>query len=157
MSEHSSYTSGSGLSCGDNEGPIDGWLGIRPRIPLPRQPNADGRPVWEPPIFDYTDLIGEEYDQKRKTVQEYTNDVAKTTDFLDADIEVELLQMYYNWSCRNEEGSWYIRKDGVHDNFFYGLSLAINLDLLSARDKFYMFKFLVEPNDDGTYTVYSHE
>lgn len=85
MSEHSSYTSGSGLSCGDNEGPIDGWLAIRPRIPLPRQSNADGRPVWEPPIFDYTDLIGEEYDQKRKAVQEYTNDVAKTTDFLDAD------------------------------------------------------------------------
>lgn len=56
--------------------PVAGWL---PRD-LPQTPNADGRPVWEPPVLNFTYLIGEEYEKKAEAVMKhYRNDAAKAT------------------------------------------------------------------------------
>lgn len=55
------------------------------RRALPENGNVEGRPVWEPPMLNYSHLIDEEYEQKRGAVLEYfSNDVTKTTSFMDA-------------------------------------------------------------------------
>ena len=65
---------------------------------LPDFKNADGRPVWDPPIFSYDHLIGEEYEQKRKAYLKHNNnDVVKTTEMLDAGIEYDLFELYGKW------------------------------------------------------------
>lgn len=68
------------------------------RRPLPEAKNADGRPLWEPPIFDYSAWIGEEYEKQREAVLKYyKGDVVKTTKFFDLDVEADLMEDYYNW------------------------------------------------------------
>ena len=64
--------------------PIPIYYAPEPRRPLPQARNRAGRSVWEPPILDYSDLIGEEYEQKRKTLLKYfRDDVVKTTAYMD--------------------------------------------------------------------------
>ena len=65
---------------------------------LPDGRNINGRPVWEPPIFDYSQLIGEEYEKAREAVLKFLGgDVAKTTDFMDAHTESHLDRMFAHW------------------------------------------------------------
>lgn len=66
--------------------------------PLPITPRPDGRPVWEPPILDYLELIGEEYEKKREAVMKYTSDdVVWTTKLMDIYTEDQLLWKYFRW------------------------------------------------------------
>lgn len=50
--------------------------------------NCDGRPVWEPPIFDYSDLIDGEFDKKRQAALKLTKgDIVRTTAIMDLHAE----------------------------------------------------------------------
>ena len=61
--------------------------------------NCDGRPAWEPPIFDYSQWIGEEYENKRTAMLKYLNDdVARTTEAMDIATEDDLLTIYWSWA-----------------------------------------------------------
>lgn len=38
-------------------------------LPDPKlYPNIHSRPVWDPPVLDYTEWMGEEYEKKREAV-----------------------------------------------------------------------------------------
>lgn len=66
---------------------------------LPTFPNLAGRPIWEPPILNYTKLIDEEYDKKREAALKFTDgDVAKTTGIMDYHTEIELVRMQKDWA-----------------------------------------------------------
>lgn len=66
--------------------------------PLPTTLRPDGRPVWEPPILDYSELIGEVYENRRETVTKYTNNnVVETTELRDIYVEEQLLWEYFWW------------------------------------------------------------
>ena len=75
--------------------------------PLSLSRNIDGRPVWEPPILNYTDLIDDETNTKRReAVMQYTNnDIAKTTDIMDVYTELRLLWDYKIWAIDNSKQS----------------------------------------------------
>ena len=49
---------------------------FRRRRPLPLGRNTDGRPVWEPPVFGYSCLIGDEELKRREAVVKYTGEDA---------------------------------------------------------------------------------
>lgn len=69
--------------------------------------NIDGRPVWEPPILNYLDLIVEEYEKFREEVLKYTGgEVVRTTEILDARTELEALWMYTDWIVHNKVDAW---------------------------------------------------
>ena len=87
---------GSSAAKGFNEDvyPPDFWRpllrGIKRWKPhaLPESLNMDDKHVWEPPVFAYNHLIGEEYEKKREAVLIYTkDDRARTTEILDIDVE----------------------------------------------------------------------
>ena len=62
---------------------------------LPARLNIGGRPVFEPPILDYSAWIGEENEKKREAVMKETGeDRPKTSQFMDNSIELDLLGVY---------------------------------------------------------------
>lgn len=62
--------------------------------PLPTGPNTDNRPVWEPPIFSYTDMT-DDYEKQCRAVLKYADDdVVKTTAIMDEMIDKELINRY---------------------------------------------------------------
>lgn len=72
---------------------------------MPSSPNPGGRPVWEPLIFDYSDLISDECLEKRKAILKYRNgDVAKTTKLLELKDELNLLCRYEDWAVTGSSG-----------------------------------------------------
>lgn len=74
---------------------------------LPATRNIDGRPVWEPPILNYSDLIDKEYEKLREEVLKYSgDDVVRTTEILDARTELEALWMYRDWIIHNIVDPW---------------------------------------------------
>ena len=48
------------------------YLRSLPRQPFPEGRYPNGRPVWEPPILDYSKLIDDEYENKREAVLKLT-------------------------------------------------------------------------------------
>lgn len=75
------------------------------REPLPDTLNRDGRSVWEPPIIDYSDVIGDEYEEKRKAVLRTTRgNVEKATENLDKEAEWRLLDRYLDYVMRMLQG-----------------------------------------------------
>lgn len=40
---------------------------------LPEGKNCNSRPVWEPPILDYSDVVGEVFEKKKEAVLRFTN------------------------------------------------------------------------------------
>lgn len=65
-------------------------------LPLSDGRHADRRPVLEPPMFDYSALIGEERDKKRDAVLNTAHDVVRTTKIMDAATESDLLRKYWD-------------------------------------------------------------
>ena len=50
----------------------------------------------------YSELIDEDHDKKRDApMKHFSNDWAKSTEFMDADTELELLDMYKDWLFSN--------------------------------------------------------
>ena len=63
---------------------------------LPWARNCNGRPVREPPIFDYSHIIGEVFEKKSEALINYfKEDVVRTTEVMDKTIE-ELKSRYRN-------------------------------------------------------------
>lgn len=120
--------------------------------PLPEGLNVDGRHVWEPPILDYSELIDEEYEQKRKAYLKYTGgDSAKTTQFLDTSIELDLLHMYGDWvyfhCSSNDEGC-----DPPPAAFYRALSNEIYIDHADVA-KEWSPSVAEKRNEDGSYEI----
>lgn len=94
------------------------------RAPLLFGRNADGRPVWEPPILDHSDLIGDEYHKKREALTKFAgNDVAKTTKVLDILDEGALYRTHAQGVA---EKAWFVWSlttgdELVHHRFFANL------------------------------------
>lgn len=62
---------------------------------LPQGPNVAGRPVWEPPILDYSQSIDEDYEKKHEAVLKHTGgDMVRITNYMGKDTEYDLLEMY---------------------------------------------------------------
>lgn len=69
---------------------------------LPTAVNIDGRPVWEPPVLDYSHLVDTEhaqpYTKRKDAVLLHTGgDIVKTTKIMDTFHELELLTEYIAW------------------------------------------------------------
>lgn len=88
----------------------------------------DGRPLWEPPVLRYHELIGEEYEQRRKSYLKYTNDdVVRTTEMMGASIEFDLLQLYLDWADHNVEDAL-----GCHDDKGEAFLQALTRDIFTG-------------------------
>lgn len=129
----------------------------RKQAGLPDVPNIDGRPIWEPPIFDYSDLIGEEYEKKREAAWKYTGgDVVKTTAIMDLTTEHALIVDYSRWSNSNRDGA-----NTPSDQFFAALTRELSVDSNEISDaprddngdRLHEIEF--EKLEDGTYLAMS--
>ena len=56
------------LSCLQKHPFVNIPVWIPPEMAQSKAKNCDGQPVWKSPIFDYSDLIGEEFEKKKKAV-----------------------------------------------------------------------------------------
>ena len=121
-----------------------------PRRPLPQGKNSNGRPVWEPPLFDYRELIGEAYEEKRKTLLSYyRNDVVKTTAFLDFDAEHQLLGMYKDLAFGEQQRAQE-HGDSEETEFFRDLRREIIVDFNEAVRKSPGFSLMLRRREDTT-------
>ena len=102
------------------------WVWQTPR-------NQKGRPIWEPPAFDYSEYIYEEYEKKRKALLKYTGgDVARATEIMDVETERWLLSefsQYREWAADNWEGA----VDSKTRKFFWDLWEEVHQDRKSTR------------------------
>mgnify|MGYP003308253267 CR=1 FL=1 len=122
------------------------------RRPLPQGLNIDGRPVWESPILDYHDLIGEEYEKKREAVLKYfRGDVAKATAFMDDITEYNLILMH---SCSVDQDMYRAQaeEDGEMAAFFQHLRQELFVDRADLIGTGY-YEFTLKRRVDGTYRV----
>lgn len=110
---------------------IEREIGWSPR-PLPTAPNQYGRPVWEPPILDYSDLIDEEYEKKWKAALKYTKgDRARATLIMDLHDESRLLGRYDDWVEDNRNTA----QDKESLQFYLGLHEALYDDHFTVMDE----------------------
>lgn len=98
---------------------------------LPDAPNVDGRPIWEPPILDYSHLIdsehGQPYTKQREAVLAFTGqDVARATAILDQHEESELLNDFIEWAKINGT----VTEDPQAQAFWQGLRDNLRIELL---------------------------
>ena len=108
------------------------------RPPLAESRNIDGRPVWEPPVLAYTELIDEDYDKKREAALRYTsNDVAKATVILDTVTELELLVMYHDWLQLHSNHGADKSIPGETRNFYDGLYEQVEKDRMELSKEWY--------------------
>ena len=119
---------------------------------LPDGRNVDGRPVWEPPIFDYSQWIEDEYEKKREAMLEFMEgNRAATTDMMDIDTELELSIQYWCWAADNGRAA----EDDRCRSFFEGLAheLGEEYDQIYRewRDEGAAF---FDRGPDGTYVVF---
>ena len=72
----------------------------QPRRPLPEGRNTQGRPVCEPPILNYVDLVDQDdYDKRRKALLKYyEGDVDKVTTYIDLYVEAAVASRYFRWA-----------------------------------------------------------
>lgn len=84
-------------------------------------------------MLNYSHLMGEEYEQKRKAVLEYTcGDVVKTTEVLDLLEENEILSIYSTYCQQSFSTSGHLKDwgDAETDRFFVGLDYTLEEDVL---------------------------
>ena len=125
-----------------------------PRQPLPVEKNIDGRPIWEPPIFDYSHLIGQEYEKQREAVLKYTrSDVARTTGIMDAYAEMESDKMYERWLLENVDDC---TLEAGALRFYRGLLEELKFDSMEAEHEFTRHRVSLKKNEDGKYRVGEH-
>lgn len=121
---------------------------------LPDTLRADGRPVWEPPILDYSDLIGEIYEQKREAVLDLTGgNVAKTTSLMDIYTEENLLWEYYDWVKNNTK----LANGTETEHFFRGLRKEVWKDWSDVEDEWLAsggIRFIIRI-EDGSYQAFA--
>lgn len=116
---------------------------------------SNGRPIYEPPIFNYSMMIGEEYDKQRETVLEfYAGDVVQTTAYLRAFIELILLEKHEAWA--EEEIADSHETDDRTNGFMKGLLLELDRDGGVVHDENWNLGVQLRRNADGTYYVWDH-
>ena len=105
-------------------------------LPLPRGRKRNGRPIWEPPTFDYSGYIGEEYEKQRETVfKYYDRNVVKTTKFLDVSVEWRLLMKHRSWVI--EEADCAMNEaNSEPERFFDGLYVELYKDYIEFEVEF---------------------
>lgn len=125
-------------------------------LPLARR-KSDNRPVYEPPIFDYTWAIDlEDYEKQREALlAHYNNDVVKVTTFMDLHTEWRLLEQHRYWAY--EEASMAGNDmDEEKVGFFDTLEEELKLDRTVVFREFWSLgirlvmekgKWLVRDND----------
>lgn len=107
-------------------------------IRFPEGRDVDGRPVWEPQIFNYSRWIGDECDKTRAAVMKWIcNDVAKTTDILDVDAEKDLVE-FRNWiqteiDDSSPRGPWGQNKKGDLEYQYHMSALEQDYILISLK------------------------
>lgn len=128
---------------------------VRRRLPHCR--NSDGRPVWEPPIFDYSDMIDQDdYDRRREALLKYyLGDVVKTTKFLDLNIESRLLSRHEEWVLH--EARAMSEKGDMEEGFFVGLRRELNKDEEEVRVEYKNLGIYLSKWWDGSYSVVEDE
>lgn len=131
----------------------DGTHPSKDRKPLPSGSNADGRPVWEPPIFSYSTLIDEEHDKKREAVlKHFGGDRVKATDFMDLDTEFAILDMFWDWLVDNRIAPHH--KDDLEVMaWFDSLALELSMDSSAVFDEYEAFNLYLEKGGDGGWVV----
>lgn len=122
-------------------------------FPSPRGRKRNGRPVWEPPTFDYSRHIGEEYEKQREAILKYYGgNVAKTTEFLDVSVEWRLLMKHRRWV--DEEADFAMNEsDSERERFFDGLYVELCKDYIEVEAEFECLGTELFREDDGSYTV----
>lgn len=117
---------------------------------LPDSLRPDSRPVWEPPILDNSDLIGEVYEKKREAVLDLTGgDAAKTTGLMDTYTEEQLFWEYYDWVKTNTS----LAVGTETEHFFVDLKKEVFTDWSDVEDDWWAaggITFIIKV-DDGSY------
>ena len=122
----------------ESDASLSAWEPL-PRGSLPESRNQNGRPVWEPPVFCYDHLTGEEYEKKCESLMKYTNnDAARTTKIMDAKTEADILSMYKGWLMANivedQDGDDF---EVLHRTGFYlGLAKEVLRDFVEVDGEF---------------------
>lgn len=105
--------------------------------------------------LDYSKLIGEEYEKKRKAVLEYTrNDVVHTTAILDVDMEQELFGYYYIWLVEQFQAAEDTHDEGVR-RFFLELQNEMGRDHQEVVREHHKLGERIYRMEDGEWTVRS--
>lgn len=119
---------------------------------LQRGLNTEGRPAWEPPVFDYSLLVDAEEHLKRRApiLQHYESDVVKTTKFLGMQAEVLLLKMHRAWTHENTWEAEMSGDSGV-SAFFTGLEPNFALDHIGVSRDFFDLRVGPFNNVKGLY------
>lgn len=122
---------------------------------LPNARNSAGRPVWEPPILDRSEWIGEAYEKKREAMLKFLKgDKARTTDLMDIEMEKDLLEDYLEWS--GEE--WQDARGSRAKIFFHGLYDEVEADFFEVSSQWAdLGAYSFHEKDDGTYEVVSYD
>ena len=109
--------------------------GFPERRPLPSSTVIRGTPVWEPPEIYCDDLIGEEYEKMRKAMLDFTsNDVAKTTEYLDWYMQTVMDGRYVRWARNQYNESKECGDDGSA-YFYHGLMTELQHDEMVFYDE----------------------
>lgn len=117
---------------------------------LPDGHNCDKRPVWEPPIFDYSDLIGEVFEKKREAVMSFTRgDVVKTTEIMDKMLDRMLMGTYRDWL----DDTCHAMEDLECKSFFGNLYEEVYADWNDDYEEFNKLNVYVKQNKDGTWVA----
>lgn len=130
------------------------------RAPWPEGRDRNGRPVWEPPILDYSRYIDQEdYDNQRKVVlKRYEGDVVQTTKFLDAHLDFRILNDYMAWAAQEHTAA---AKQGASNYdaecFFDGLLREIKRDENEAYQKFAGLGFVMRKDMKGKYIIHDRK
>ena len=133
---------------------FDGAHPSKDRKALPSGPNADGRPVWEPPVFCYSTLIDEEHDKKREAVlKHFGGDRVKATEFMDLDTEFSILDMFLDWINDNRivpqgEGDLELTRA-----WFDALALELSMDSSEVFEEYEAFNLYLEKGGDDEWVV----
>lgn len=98
-------------------------------------------------------FIGEEYGKKLEAVlQQYGDDVVKTTEYLDVDIETEPLLLFSLWASANASVA---EASGNHvvECFYDGLRAEVQLDCRQSTNEYDRFNLQMAKQVDGRYRV----
>lgn len=121
---------------------------------MPTAKNTDGRPVWGPPVLDYAPTIGEEYEKKKEAVMKFTgNDVARTTEIMDATVEEHLLWEYWEW-CSDQDDE---TTGSDAKQFFADLWEEVNKEQRLAFNQRAENRIYVDQKEDGTWYAYDYK
>lgn len=106
--------------------------------------------MWEPSVWDYSELIGEEYEQKRKAMLNYfRDDVVKMMAYMDVITELYFRDMYLDavekdeWT-NNGEKRHFLRM--LYDEIFWD---KVEVSEEKSRDA----EMKLKRREHGTYMV----